>query len=163
MFGWMIAGAGQNPPSGMTSPPGPDAPASLSVSVTAPLRPGSDPLPPAHVTAYGNSCDSQSHEGPGGLGSDAETAADDLLHDLGGAAEDGLRPAVGVGPGHRVLPHVAVAAVQLDAPVDDPVAQLGVPPLEHGGFLGAQPAGVVLGDAAVGERAGHRQLGRHLG
>src|SRR5438552_14737127 len=127
MFGWMIAGAGQNPPSGMTSPPGPDAAASLSVTV--PLRPGSEASRPGSFPAP---CDSirqfmrdavtpasPAGAGPGGAaraGLHAEAAADDLLHDLGRAAEDGLCPPVGVGPGHRVLPHVAVAAVELDAP-----------------------------------------------
>src|SRR5207247_7453277 len=92
-----------------------------------------------------------------------EAAADDFFHDLGGAAEDGLHAAVGPGPAHGVLAHVAVAAVQLDAPVGDPVAQLGVPPLDHGGLVVAQPPGAVLGDGAVGELARHRDLGRHLG
>ena len=36
--------------------------------------------------------------------------------DLGGAAEDGLHPGVGVGPRDRVLGHVPVAAEQLQAP-----------------------------------------------
>ena len=61
----------------------------------------------------------------------AEAAADDLLHDLGSAAEDGLNPTVGPGPLQSVLAHVAAAAVQLDAAVGDSVAQLGVPPLDH--------------------------------
>ena len=43
---------------------------------------------------------------------------DDLLLDLGGAAVDRLDAGVGVGLGDRVLVHVAVAAVQLDARVD---------------------------------------------
>src|SRR3954454_17430957 len=51
--------------------------------------------------------------------SEAERATDDLLHDLGRAAVDGLDPGVDEGPGNRVLEHVAVAAVQLQAPVDD--------------------------------------------
>src|SRR5690348_7392625 len=89
-------------------------------------------------------------------GSQAQAAADDLLHDLGGAAEDGLDPAVGPGPAHGVLAHVAVAAVQLDAAVGDPVAQLGVPPLDHGRLFAGEPAGAVLGDGAVGELARDR-------
>ena len=53
--------------------------------------------------------------------------------------------------------------MQLDAAVGDPVAQLGVPPLDHGGLVVGQPAGAVLGDSAVGELARDRDLGRHLG
>ena len=71
-----------------------------------------------------------------------ELAPDDLLHDLGGAAVDRGDAGVGVGAGDRVLEHVAVAAVQLHAPVDDALLQLGAPPLRLGGFLGGELAGV---------------------
>src|SRR6185312_346363 len=47
-----------------------------------------------------------------GLALEAEAAADDLFHDLGGAAEYRLHAAVGPGPACGVLAHVAVAAVQ---------------------------------------------------
>src|SRR4051794_16069360 len=45
--------------------------------------------------------------------------ADDLLHDLVGAAVDLLDPRVGVHPRDRVLLHVAVAAEELEALVGD--------------------------------------------
>ena len=97
------------------------------------------------------------------LGSHPKAAADDLLHDLGRPAEDGLDPAVGERPGHAELTHVPVAAVQLQAAVDHAVAQLGVPPLDHGGFLVGEPPADVLHHRPVGERPRHGELGRHLG
>jgi hypothetical protein len=42
-----------------------------------------------------------------------DITTDDLFHDLGGAAVDGLHPGVDEGAGHRILRHVAVSAVQL--------------------------------------------------
>ncbi len=59
--------------------------------------------------------------------------------------------------------HVAVAAVKLHAAVHDPVAQLGVPPLDHGRVSVGQLAVGVLEHRPVGEGAGHGQLGGHLG
>ena len=56
---------------------------------------------------------------------------DDLLHDLVRAAVDARHARVGVGARDRVLEHVAVAAVQLQAAVDDAALQLGAPPLRH--------------------------------
>ena len=56
--------------------------------------------------------------------------------DFRGAAEDGLDAAVRPGAAYRVFAHVTVAAVELEAAVGDAVAQFGVPPLDHGGFLG---------------------------
>src|SRR5687768_11352869 len=89
---------------------------------------------PGPLTVFGNGA------------SDAERAADDLLHDLGRPAVDGLHAAVEEGLRDRVLEHVAVAAVQLEAPVDDALLQLRRPPLGHGGVLDGEPAGVVLED-----------------
>src|ERR1700731_102531 len=44
---------------------------------------------------------------------DAEILGDDRLHDLGGSAVDRLDAGVDERARHRVLPHIAVAAVQL--------------------------------------------------
>ena len=96
----------------------------------------------------------------GGLG---RAAPDDLLHDLRRAAVDAGDAGVGVGPGHRVLGHVAVAAVQLHAGVHHPALQLRAPPLGHGGLLGRQVAGVEGQHAAVDEALRHLDLGGHLG
>src|ERR1700754_5313402 len=49
---------------------------------------------------------------------DPEAAPDDLFHDLGRAAVDGLHPCVEIGTRDRVFAHVAVTAVQLQAPID---------------------------------------------
>src|SRR6516165_294407 len=102
MFGWGISGAGQNPPSGMTS--------SRSASATCTLHIGQgfyDSVTPNLRSAVTKPPRSQ-----------PEAPADDLLHDLGGTAEDRLPPAVGERPGHGKLTNVAVPAVQLHAPVD---------------------------------------------
>src|SRR4051812_4408732 len=96
-------------------------------------------------------------------GSEAERPADDLLHDLGRAAVDGLDAGVQEGPRDGVLEHVAVAAVQLQAAVDDLLLQLGGPPLGHGGVLGGEPPGVVLQDRLLQVGLGDRHLGVHLG
>jgi hypothetical protein len=46
--------------------------------------------------------------------------ADEFFHDFVGAAVDALHACVGPGPGDRVFPHVAVAAVQLHTFVHAP-------------------------------------------
>src|SRR5438445_9233988 len=60
-------------------------------------------------------------------------AADDLLHDLGRATVDRLYASVDECAGDRILGHVAVAAVQLQAAVDDALLQLADEPLALGG------------------------------
>src|SRR4051812_31988279 len=62
-------------------------------------------------------------------GSEAERAAHDLLHDLGGPAVDPLDAGVAPHAGDLVFLHVAVAAVQLQAQVDHLELQLGRPVL----------------------------------
>lgn len=62
-----------------------------------------------------------------------------------------------------VLEHVAVAAVQLDALVDQLVLQLGGPVLRLRGPDGVEPAGDVLTHAVVDEHPGVLGPGRHLG
>ena len=52
-------------------------------------------------------------------GSEAEPAAEDLLHDLVGAAADRAEPGVAERPLDPVLAHVAVAAEDLDDLVGD--------------------------------------------
>jgi hypothetical protein len=56
---------------------------------------------------------------PTGLISSArrDVATDDLLHDLGRSAVDRLYPGVDESTRNRILRHVAVAAVQLQAPI----------------------------------------------
>ena len=70
---------------------------------------------------------------------------------------------VGVGAGDGVLEHVAVAAVELHAAVDDALLQLGAPPLGLGRLLGGELAVVERVDAAVDERLRDVDLGAHLG
>ena len=90
-------------------------------------------------------------------------AADDLLHDLVGAAVDARHARVGVRARDRVLEHVAVAAVQLQAAVDDAALQLGAPPLRDRGVLGRELAGVERLRAAVDEDARDLDLAAQLG
>ena len=70
----------------------------------------------------------------------AHGLGDDRLHDLAGAAVDAVDPVVGVQAGDRVLVHVAVAAVQLQAAVDDAAGDLGAEQLGRGGVGGGQLA-----------------------
>src|SRR5690606_5631555 len=84
---------------------------------------------------------------------------DDRLHDLAGAAVDAVDPVVRVQAGDRVLVHVAVAAVQLEAAVDDAVGDLGAEQLGAGGLGGGELAGVQGLGGAVGDGLG----GVHLG
>src|SRR5690606_35099370 len=72
------------------------------------------------------------------LRSETHVPSDQILHDLRRTAENGLNPGIGVGLGNPVLVHVAVAAVQLQAPVDDLLGELGAPPLGLGRVDGGQ-------------------------
>src|SRR5229473_36520 len=68
---------------------------------------------------------------------------DDLFHHLGGARGDGPEPHVAEEALHGELPHVAVAAVELDRLVRDPVGHLGAEELGHGDLGDAVPPGIV--------------------
>src|SRR4051812_24256701 len=94
---------------------------------------------------------------------EAERAADDLLHDLGRAAVEALHASVAPHARDLVLLHVAVAAVQLQAEVDDLELQLGRPVLGARRVLGRQLAGHLELQAAIDVHAGHLHLGRRLG
>src|SRR5690606_39865371 len=89
--------------------------------------------------------------------------ADYFFHDFGGAAIDGLDPGVQVGLRHRVLGHVAVPAVQLQAAVHHPLVHLAEPPLGHRRVFGAEFAAHVVAHAAVHEHATDLHFGGHLG
>src|SRR5690349_24026318 len=62
--------------------------------------------------------------------SDAQLLRDDRLHDLGRAAVDALNTRVDERPRHRVLTHIAVAAVQLQTAVGHAHLQFGGPPFQ---------------------------------
>src|SRR5205085_1094081 len=70
--------------------------------------------------------------------SQAHRLGDDRLHDLAGAAVDPVDAVVSVQAGDRVLVHVPVAAVQLQAAVDDAGGDLGAEQLGGGGVGGGQ-------------------------
>src|ERR1700744_1577220 len=71
-------------------------------------------------------------------------SAHEVLHDLGGAAVEALHPRITPEPSDFVLVDVAVAAVHLQAAVDDLPLHFRGPPLEAGGIL--------VGELAVVER-----------
>src|SRR3954452_11310188 len=96
-------------------------------------------------------------------GSQSQRTADDLLLDLGGAAVDGGDAAVEVGLGDRELHHVAVAAVELYALVDQLVLELGGVPLRHRRVDRLELTLEVLAEALVQERTGDAGLCGHLG
>ena len=62
---------------------------------------------------------------------DATLADDELLHDLVGAAVDGVDAGVGEHAGDWVLPHVAPAAKHLEALGADLVVLVSHPVLGH--------------------------------
>src|SRR5690348_16216279 len=81
--------------------------------------------------------------------SEPEVAADELLHDFVRPRPDLRDPRVAPGPCHAVLVHEAVAAVELDALVQDVVLDLGRPPLGLGRVDGAELLLGVGRDAVV--------------
>jgi hypothetical protein len=58
-----------------------------------------------------------------------QAAGDEQLHDLVGAGIDAHHPRIAIKPRDRVLVHVAVAAKQLQAAIDDLAHQVRVPVL----------------------------------
>src|SRR6478609_9833956 len=96
-------------------------------------------------------------------GSEAEVAADELLHDLVGAGPDLGDAGVPPGAGDAVLVHEAVAAVELHALVEHVVLHLRRPPLGLGRVDRGELALGVRHDAVVDVRLGHLELGLHLG
>src|SRR5579883_2486516 len=93
----------------------------------------------------------------------SERAPDNLLHDLVGASVDTLHPRVQVGARNRILQHVAIATVKLNALIDDALLEIGGPPLGHGGYLRRERALKQLLDAAIDEDPSDLDLGLHLG
>src|ERR1700677_2743367 len=73
-----------------------------------------------------------------------QASADDFLHDLGGAREDTHHPRIGVQTRDAILLHVAGAAVQLHAGIDDAAGELGGQQFRLGGEFGGQSPLVVL-------------------
>src|SRR3954468_15001612 len=106
------------------------------------------------------------HPPPGGGSSRARRSrlesdhlAEDLLHDLVGAAPDGPEARVARHALDLVLAHVARSAVQLQAGVHDLEGgalggQLGHRHLAHGILAGGEAAQRVVGHAAAGVRGG---------
>ena len=57
---------------------------------------------------------------------------DQKLHDLVSAGVDPHYPCIAIHPRDRIFVHIAVAAEQLQAAVDDAVDQIGMPVFRHG-------------------------------
>ena len=62
-----------------------------------------------------------------------ERVSDDFLHDFVRAAVDSMHAAVRPHAGHGIIRYVPVAAVQLNALVEDSPFAIGQPVLRHGG------------------------------
>src|SRR3989441_9589145 len=88
---------------------------------------------------------------------------DDLFHHLGGARGNGPEPHVAEEALHGELPHVAVAAVELDRLVRDPVGHLGAEELGHGDLGDAVPPGIVEPRRVVHQMPRGLDLRGHLG
>ncbi len=93
---------------------------------------------------------------------ETEAAADDLFHDLVGAAVDLLHPGVAPCSGNRVLLHVAVATVELEAAISDAVLEIGGPPLGCSCIFGSELASKVRLDLTIDEDPCDVELGLHL-
>src|SRR2546425_3124795 len=87
---------------------------------------------------------------------------DDLFHHLGGARGNGPEPHVAEEALHGELPHVAVAAVELDRLVRDPVGHLGSEELGHGDLGDAVPPGIVEPRRVVDQMPRGFELRGHL-
>src|SRR5437016_13341402 len=70
---------------------------------------------------------------PRSAGADLQGPRDQLLHDFIRAGIDALHPAVGPHASDRILRHVAVSAVQLNALVDDAALGVAQPVFRHRG------------------------------
>src|ERR1044072_8186923 len=88
-----------------------------------------------------------------------ERSRDQQLHDLAGAAVDALDPGVAPGAGDRIVVDIAVAAVELEAGVDQLAMRLGDPELGDRRGCGVELAGEEAGDAVVDEDPGDHRLG----
>ena len=122
--------------------------------MTALTAPGSSPRSTARA---------QAHEGRSGVALVAEGAGDDLLHDLRGATVDALDAGVEPGTRHRILLHVAVPAVQLQALVGHPAQHLRVPQLAGRGAHRIEAPVQPLAEQAVAQRAPGLQVGPQRG
>src|SRR6202048_3980943 len=67
----------------------------------------------------------------GGQVSKSIRPADDFFHDLVGAAINPLRPGVDESSADSIIAHVAIAAMELQAFVDDLALQIGGPVFGH--------------------------------
>src|SRR6478736_2325161 len=93
----------------------------------------------------------------------SQHARDQYLHDLVGTAEDASDASVLVHAGDRIFVHIAVAAVELQALVDDLALQVGDPILRHRGGRSVELALQVLLDAVIDEDSRDRRLGLAFG
>src|ERR1700761_9249064 len=87
----------------------------------------------------------------------------EVLHDLGGAGVEPLHPGIAPQPGHFVFVDVAVAAVHLQAAVDDLPLDLGGPPFQSGSVLVGEGAVVDREHALVQVGLGGVEFGLHFG
>src|SRR5262245_57285107 len=94
--------------------------------------------------------------------SQPELLRDDHLHDLVGSGVDALDAGIHEGARDRVLEHVAVAAEELQAGVDDLLGHLGLPELGHRALGDQRLAGDMLRDEPIEEGAADLDLRRAL-
>src|SRR5690606_8767367 len=92
-----------------------------------------------------------------------QVPADEQFHDFRSTSVDAADAGVGEDARNRIFAHVAVAAEQLQALVDDAALALGGPQLGHGALLRSQGAGDDTLQALVQERPAHGEIGLDLG
>src|ERR1700755_70002 len=92
-----------------------------------------------------------------------EAARDEKLHDLVGAGVDALHARVAIHARDRIFVHIAIAAEQLQAPVDDFALQIRPAVLRHRRRDGFELPGEMALDAMVVKDARDRRLGLAFG
>src|SRR6267378_7710686 len=93
----------------------------------------------------------------------SESARNRIFHDLGSSTVDSMNARRRVQLGDRILIHVAGAAVQLHAPVQDPTLELREPELRHRRSTVVELTAQHPCDAVVIERPAVGDLRMHLG
>jgi len=95
--------------------------------------------------------------------SEPEGPTDELLHDLVRACPDLGDPSVHPRPGHSVVAHVSIPAVQLNASIQDLILDFGTPPLRFRGVDRRQFASCMGVDACIHERLCDIDTGSEVG
>src|SRR5215467_4014267 len=101
--------------------------------------------------------------GPSNSYGASKASRDQQLHDLVGARIDAQNSRIPVHPGDRIFVHIAIAAEQLQAPIDHFALRVGEAVFGHRGGHGVEIAPDVPFDAMIEEYLGNGRIGLALG